>query len=247
MTLQFGDDLRNMESGLAGIQEVPTPGYGALSDRRLGYGAFGSGNVDHNRGHAASPGHLDPRTGLVSSAAVRMDSNEAENSTDEPETSADGRRLFKAARLTSRDSMDDPHAQGLMAGEQVIADLEARARGRGMTNDTVGTGVDPLTTLPQSLRQAGVHHIDHQHLQPTVTTLSQAETEHVATPIVEKQEPGERLAADGQHVERGADDENGQRSASLADVDAHTGASETGDLARLRQEVRLRGFGSGLS
>ena len=110
-----------------------------------------------------------------------------------------------------------------------------------MTNDTVGTGVDPLTTLPPSLRHAGVHHIDHQHLQPTVTTLSQAETEHVATPIVEKQELGERLAADGQH----ADDGNGQRSGSLADVDAHTGASETGDLARLRQEVRLRGFGSG--
>ena len=245
MTLQFGDDLRNMESGLAGIQEVPTPGYGALSDRRLGYGAFASGNVDHNRGYAASGGHLDPRTGLVSSAAVRMDSNEAENSTNEPETSADGRRLFKAARLTSQDSMDDTHSQGLMAGEQVIADLEARARGRGMTNDTVGTGVDPLTTLPPSLRHAGVHHIDHQHLQPTVTTLSQAETEHVATPIVEKQELGERLAADGQHVEDGADDGNGQRTGSLADVDAHTGASETGDLARLRQEVRLRGFGSG--
>jgi len=244
MALQFGDDLRNMESGLAGIKEVPTPGYSALSDRRLGYGAFGSGNVDHNRNHASS-GHLDPRTGLVSSAAVRMDSNEAENSTNDHETSADGRRLFKAARLTSQDSMEDPHAQGLMAGEQAIADLEARARGRGMTNDTVGTGIDPLTTLPQSLRHAGVHHIDHQHLQPTVTTLSQADTEHVATPIVEKQELGERPALDGYAQEVEAHGGNGPSNGGLAEVDAHTGASETGDLARLRHEVRLRGFGSG--
>jgi hypothetical protein len=237
MTLQFGDDLRNMESGLAGIQEVPTPGFGAMSDRRLGYGAFASGGVDHNRGHAASGGHLDPRTGFVGSAAVRMDSNEAENSTNDPETSADGRRLFKAARLTSQDSMDDPTTNGLMAGEQVIADLEARARGRGLTNDTVGTGIDPLTTHPQSLRLAGVHHQDHQHLQPTVTTLSQAETEHVATPIVEKQESHERLAADG----------IGPGTGSLAEVNTHTGATETGDLARLRKAVRLRGFGSGHS
>ena len=246
MTLQFGDDLRNMESGLAGIQEVPTPGYGALSDRRLGYGAFASGNVDHSRVQG-STGHLDPRTGLVSSTAVRMDSNEADNSTNDPETSADGRRLFKAARLTSQDSMEDPQARGLVTGEQVIADLEARARGRGMTNDTVGTGVDPLTTVPQSLRHAGVHHIDHQHLQPTVTTLSQAETEHVSTPVVEKEEPGERLVTGGRHQEDGAEAGDGQRASSLADVGTHTGASEIGDLSRLRQEVRLRGFGRGSS
>jgi len=230
LSLQFGRELRDMESGLAGIQEVATPGYhlGGGSpedtDRRLDYG---SGSLDHGVGQLANAAstantntntNLDPRSGLVSSAAVRMDTNDANASeqTDMAERGPDGRPLFRATRLGSPVADEDlarsmgidaETLAGVLAGSKAIADLEARSkgRGRGMTNDTAGTGVDPLHVGRGREQQSGSaagrgvegsvqarstsRGIDTtaasgtSRLQPTVTSLSQADTEEAVTPL----------------------------------------------------------------
>jgi len=202
-----------MESGLAGIQEVATPGYhlgggSPEGEMREGYGA---GSLDHGVGQLANANpntnHLDPRSGLVSSAAVRMDTNDANESTEMAERAADGRPLFRATRLGSpiegedlarSMEVDAETLAGVVAGSKAIAELEARAksRGRGMTNDTAGTGVDPLHMgrERQSASAAGrsaSRGIDStvatgtagSGLQPTVTSLSQADTEEAVTPM----------------------------------------------------------------
>lgn len=202
-----------MESGLAGIQEVATPGFTTPnSNKRLGYGANLGGSLDQGRAaHTAGfsgGGHIDPRTGFVSSAAVKLDS--ADQVSIAPETTADGRPLFQAARLGSQDGIagaisranvagtdgydHQATAAGVVAGARIVADLQARGRSRGMTNDTVGTGIDPLhiqdqmsqyATQQSSQPSAGGDHAG-AHLQPAVTSLSQAETEHIVTPAVER-------------------------------------------------------------
>jgi small-conductance mechanosensitive channel len=245
MTLQFGEDLRNMESGLAGIQEVPTPGP-SMSERRLGYGAFAS---------SAQTNRMDPRTGFVSPIAVRMDSEDAETSSIAPERAPDGRPLFQAARLASNDfaaasaslggtdgMTQQAQQAGILEGERIVADLQARARQRGMTNDTAGTGIDPLTTISAAAAQRRLHSTDSRvasrsrerlqtssntaamtnttsnNLQPTVSTLSTAPTEHLDTPV------GEATEADVQPKD-----------------EVHTGPSaETGDLSALRGRQDLK-------
>lgn len=230
LSLQFGRELRDMESGLAGIQEVATPGYhlGGGSpednDRRLGYG---SSSLDHGVGQLANGStvntNLDPRSGLVSSAAVRMDTNDAnEEQTETAERAPDGRPLFRATRLGSPVADEDMARSmgidaetlaGVLAGSKAIADLEARAkgRGRGMTSDTAGTGVDPLHMGRERQQQQSVSAAGRSAsrgvegsvqarsasrgvdattgagagtgLQPTVTSLSQADTEEAVTPL----------------------------------------------------------------
>lgn len=220
LSLQFGRELRDMESGLAGIQEVATPGYhlgggSPESQRQL----RGTGSVDRAVSHVANApsstntNHLDPRTGLVSSAAVRMDTNDAEQQRPEmTETSTDGRPLFRPTRLGSPTENEDlarsmgvdaETLAGVMAGSRAIAELEARAktRARGMTNDTTDTGVDPLhvgrdrQSASAAGRSANRGHEGRSAnrggegttvgagLQPTVSSLSQAETEEAVSPL----------------------------------------------------------------
>jgi len=218
-----------MESGLAGIQEVATPGYhlgggSPESERRLGYG---TGSLDHGVGQLANPSatntnHLDPRSGLVSSAAVRMDTNDNSEQTGMAERAPDGRPLFRTTRLGDPAEgenfprsmgVDAETLAGVLAGSRVIADLEARSksRGRGMTNDTAGTGVDPLhignerqnantvgksasNGMEESVQGRSVSRVvdttgavrtgaTGAGLQPTVTSLSQADTEEAVTPM----------------------------------------------------------------
>lgn len=232
LSLQFGRELRDMESGLAGIQEVATPGYhlGGGSpednDRRLDYG---TSSLDHGVGQLANVSstantNLDPRSGLVSSAAVRMDTNDANptEQTDMAERGPDGRPLFRATRLGSPVADEDlarsmgidvETLAGVLAGSKAIADLEARSKGRdrGITNDTAGTGVDPLHIGRGREQQSGSaagrgvdgsvparsasRGVDARAagttnaagagtgLQPTVTSLSQADTEEAVTPL----------------------------------------------------------------